>query len=46
MTSYEDKKKLALQYPKDTQVLVEMENIKDPKADPFKTVYNINHSFL
>ena len=38
MKTYEDKKKLAEQYPPNTKVLVEMENIKDPKESAFKTV--------
>lgn len=40
MSSYEDKKKLMAVFPKGTKVLVEMENIKDPKLSPFKTVTN------
>ena len=38
MSTYEDKKKMMALYPKGTKVLVEMENIKDPKQSPFKTV--------
>ena len=38
MSSYEDKKKLMALYPKGTKALIEMENIKDPKQSPFKTV--------
>ena len=41
MTTYEDKKKLAEQFPPGTNVLVEIEGIKDPKEVPFKTVSKI-----
>ena len=36
MTTYEDKKKLAEQFPPGTKVLVEFGNIKDPKESPLK----------
>ena len=42
MKTYEEKKKLAEQFPPNTKVLVEMENIKDPKESPFKTVFKYN----
>ena len=38
MKTYEEKKKLAEQFPEKTKVLVEIENVKDPKDSPFKTV--------
>ena len=40
MKSYEDKKKMAENFPPDTQCLVEIENVKDPKENPFKQVSN------
>ena len=39
MKSYEEKKKIAEQFPPGTKVLVEIENIKDPKESPFKEVH-------
>ena len=39
MTTYEDKKKLAEQFPPETEVLVEIESHRDPKESPFKIVY-------
>ena len=40
MATYEDKKKLAEQFPPETKVLVEFESIKDPNEPPYKMVYN------
>jgi hypothetical protein len=39
MSTYEDKKKMAEQFPPGTNVLVEIESIKDPKESPFKAVF-------
>ena len=46
MTTFEDKKKLSEQFPPETQVLVEFENIKDPNEPPYKMVYNYNYSYI
>ena len=46
MATYEDKKKLAEQFPPETKVLVEIESIKDPKDSPFKIVYNQNYIYI
>ncbi len=46
MTTYEDKKKLAEQFPPGTKVLVEFENIKDPKESPFKSVFIFLNIFI
>ena len=40
MKTYEEKKKMAEHFPKGTKCLVEMENVKDPKENPFKRVRN------
>ena len=45
MSTYEDKKKLAEQFPPETNVLVEFESIKEPKECPFKNVYNMNYIY-
>ena len=39
MATFEDKKKLAEQFPPGTNVLVEFESMRDPKESPFKTVH-------
>ena len=46
MTTYEDKKKLAEQFPPGTKVLVEFENIKDHKESPFKSVFIFINIFI
>ena len=46
MATYEDKKKLAEQFPPGTQVLVEFESIKDPNEPPYKMVYNNIYSYI
>jgi hypothetical protein len=38
MKSYEDKKKMSENFPPGTECLVEIENVKDPKENPFKKV--------
>ena len=38
MKSYEDKKKKTQDFPPGTECLVEIENVKDPKDNPFKHV--------
>lgn len=38
MKTYEDKKKMAENFPPGTKCLVEIENVKDPKENPFKQV--------
>jgi hypothetical protein len=38
MKTYEEKKKLAANFPEGTDCLVEIENVKDPKENPFKHV--------
>ena len=38
MSTYEDKKKMAENFPPDTQCLVEFDSVKDPKDNPFKQV--------
>ena len=38
MKTYEDKKKMAENFPPGTKCLVEIENVKDPKENPFKYV--------
>ena len=42
MKTYEEKKKAAENYPPGTEVLVEIENVKDPKENPFKHVRNFS----
>ena len=42
MKTYEDKKKMAEHFPPGTQCLIEIENVKDPKENPFKLVRKIN----
>ena len=39
MKTYEEKKKMAENFPPGTKVLVEIETIKDPKESPFKEVF-------
>ena len=46
MATYEDKKKLAEQFPPGTKVLVEFGNIKDPKESPFKSVFIFLNIFI
>ena len=46
MKSYEEKKKIAEQFPPGTKVLVEFENIKDPKESPFKSVFIFLNIFI
>ena len=41
MKTYEDKKKMAENFPPGTKVLVEIESVKDPKENPFKYVRKI-----
>ena len=38
MKTYEEKKKMAEHFPKGTPCLVEIENVKDAKENPFKRV--------
>lgn len=38
MKTYEDKKKMAENFPPGTECLVEFETVKDPKENPFKKV--------
>jgi hypothetical protein len=38
MKTYEEKKKMAANFPEGTDCLVEIENVKDPKENPFKHV--------
>ena len=42
MKTYEDKKKMAEHFPPGTHCLIEIENVKDPKENPFKLVRKIN----
>lgn len=48
MKSYEEKKKMIEHFPKGTECLVEFDNVKDPKENPFKLVskffYNQNQN--
>ena len=47
MKTYEEKKKLAANFPEGTDCLVEIENVKDPKENPFKHVNQfLNKKFL
>ena len=43
MKSYEDKRKMAEHFPKGTKCLVEFENVKDPKENPFRYVRKNNY---
>ena len=47
MKTYEEKKKMAENFPPGTKVLVEVETVKDPKENPFKKVSKIsyNHNY-
>ncbi len=38
MKTYEEKKKMAENFPPGTKCLIEIEAVKDPKENPFKTV--------
>ena len=40
MKTYEEKKKMSENFPPGTECLVEIENVKDPKENPFKHVSN------
>ena len=37
---------MARNFPEGTQCLVEIENVKDPKENPFKYVRKINFKFI
>ena len=38
MKTYEDKKKMADNFPEGTKCVIEFESVKDPKENPFKQV--------
>lgn len=40
MKTYEEKKKASENFPPGAKCLVEIENVKDPKENPFKQVRN------
>jgi len=48
MKTYEEKKKMAENYPPGTQVYVEFETVKDPKENPYKLVnkYIFNQNLI
>ena len=46
MKTYEDKKKMADNFPEGTKCLIEFESVKDPKENPFKQVRKFNLIYL
>jgi len=42
MKTYEDKVKMAQNFPEGTKCLIEFESVKDPKENPFKQVRKFN----
>ena len=45
MKTYEDKVKMAQNFPEGTKCLIEFESVKDPKENPFKQVRKFNFNF-
>ena len=46
MKSYEDKKKMAENFPEGTKCLIEFESVKDPKENPFKQVRKFKFNLI
>jgi hypothetical protein len=46
MKTYEDKKKMAENFPEGTKCLIEFESVKDPKENPFKQVRKFKFNLI